>query len=353
MRFSTTPVPPFSPNPPYLLYIPTQRSSAALAALFCLCSCTEKQHTTDPEPQKLPIGFRPMSQAVMVKSGTAFPETIQKFGVWGIAGNNLNIQYLWNTDSFIDVYRQTDGTYKPATDAYWFSYSTHDFLALASNPSTVALPSVSISHTTNPNQLNPSMSFSYDLSERYTAKDYAFDLLGAAARKTITTVTNPSQDLLFWHLFSQININVTFVDGNGTTINTGTVSQMRLLNVDKEANYIISFNNNNELAVSCQSNSNQQANLTFDAGTGLVNILPQDISDFKLFLDFTTNGAAIDEFEIDLTNAKAKSPYLYNNKYNWIITIGPKQNVSFKVEVVPWTSSAIQDAENNNEFEII
>ena len=314
--------------------------SAALAALFCLCSCTEKQHTTDPEPENHPIGFRPVSQAVMVKSGTAFPETIQKFGVWGIAGNNLNIQYLWNPDSFIDVYRQTDGTYKPATDAYWFSYSTHDFLALASNPSTVALPSVSISHTTNPNALNPSMTFSYDLSGRYAAKDYAYDLLGAAARNRVEKSIPASQDLVFWHLFSQIEISTSFsTDLSGNQI-VGEVTAIHFKKVKTSGSYIVKYKTESELDVKPTPSTSLVMNISFSGSTTTFNIIPQDVKVFELYLDFKIQEGNVwktyNNFKINLDVPANKEPYVFNNKYNWNISIGTKAAITFDVTVNEW-----------------
>ena len=353
--------------------------SAALAALFCLCSCTEKQHTTDPEPPKLPIGFRPMSQAVVVKSGSAFPESIQKFGVWGVAGNDLNIQYLWSPSTLIDVNRQSDGTYKPAADGYWFSYSTHDFLALASDPSTVALPAVNITTTGNPNALNPSMTFSYDLSERYNAKNYTYDLLGAAARKTITTVADPSQDLLFWHLFAKIKMEIKFldVDGNEMTESAPVLTNVTLKGVKTQGNYEITYAGTeiNPYQLSCSvttpdasvtgdENGEDASELEFSSAPTL-NIIPQDISGFSLFLDFTrtilddNKGTSdpnddvytevpVNNFEINLTPAKKMveildpetntkiSPYAFNNQYNWKITISSKNVVNFTVTVNDW-----------------
>lgn len=344
------------------------------AALLITAGC-RKDDT--PAEVKTPVGFRAMSQVVVSKDsdGTSnkLPDTVEKFGVWGVAGNDLNIQYLWNSSTLTDVNRQSDGTtYVPSSDGYWFSNSIHDFLALASDPSTVALPSVSISHTANSNQLNPSMTFTYDLSERYTAKDYDFDLLGAAARHVVERSIPASQDLIFWHLFSQINISVKFVDANGNDItgNGSTLDKVRLTGVNTRGNYMISYGGTDANPHALNCNVNTHANpteLTFTSAPTL-NILPQDISGFSLFLDFKMKVGNVEtymtDFEIDLTPAKKKvevvlesgqktSPYIFNNLYNWIISISPKLSVGFTVTVEKWESTPIKDSNNKEEFEII
>lgn len=321
------------------------------AALLILASCVKNE---TPAEEKTPVGFCVMSQGVLAKSGTttSFPSTIERFGVWGIAGNSLNIQYLWNQSSLIDVVRDADGTYIPVVDGYWLSNSTHDFLALASDPSTVALPSVRISHTTDSGQLNPEMAFTYDLSERYAAKDYTYDLLGAAARRDVKKVIPTSQDLIFWHLFSKININVKFVDANGNDItdNGSTLYKVRFTGVHTSGEYTMlnAGTTANPLALSCSvSNQDNPTELILTSSLTL-NILPQDISGFRLFLDFMIKLDGKDtymtDFEIDLTPAKEKaSPYTFNNQYNWNITIGPKNAISFKVEVAPWDEVDVND----------
>ena len=357
--------------------------STALAAIFCLCSCTEKQPTTAPEPENLPVGFRPMSQAVWVKSDPQpLSDFHSDFGVWGIARHSeISSPYiLWTSEGLTQVTKNNAANapanqYIPTEDAYWLSGYTYNFIAIAPYTDS-GLSNVNIVQTEESTSNAPdAMSFTFSLANKYepsaasTPKVYDFDLMGAVAETHVSKAsTQGAQPITFWHLLSQININIIFVNDEGTTINTGTVSQMRLLNIDTEADYTISFNNNNELDVRCLSNSNQQANLTFSSGTGIVNILPQNISDFEMYIDFTiTDGSSsspkivsYNDFKINLniqnptTNPNGTNPPVYNNNesYSWNIKIGPKQNVSFKVEVAPWTSSAIQDAENNNEFEI-
>ena len=319
-------------------------------AMLIIAGC-RKDDT--PAEVKTPVGFRAMSQVVVSKDsdGTSnkLPDTVEKFGVWGVAGNDLNIQYLWNSSTLTDVNRQSDGTtYVPSSDGYWFSNSTHDFLALASDPSTVALPSVSISHTANSNQLNPSMTFTYDLSARYTAKDYDFDFLGAAARNVVERSIPASQDLIFWHLFSRIIITVEFVGA------TGQINQMRLFNIDSVADYTLSMGSDKTISVACTSNSEtSQSNVSFIGlaqGGNVLHILPQNISDFRLFLDFTITkdgqNVPVNNFEVNLSKAKESPNYGDNDSYKWVIKISPK-DVAFDIAISPWV-----DAEGEFEFDL-
>lgn len=303
----------------------------------------------------------------MVKSGNnPFPH--DDFGVWGIATEPLNEPYiLWSENALAQVSRVgTTDTFAPLADAYWLTGYEYHFLALAPFASGVTGLNISKSYTVN-NQLKeyPTMSFTYDMTSTYESKVYNYDLLGAAQYRKINTPSDKTeQDLMFWHLFSQIYITVEFTGNHGTG---AELKNIYLENVSTKGEYTVSYaGNENHFNCQCGINNQQKTPLTFSQFSTVIdeqtnatkqavtlNILPQDISGLKLFLDFTTNGAAIDEFEIDLTNAKAKSPYLYNNKYNWKITLSPKLEVSFKVEVAQWTSSPIKDANNDNEFEII
>jgi hypothetical protein len=346
--------------------------STALAAIFCLCSCTEKQPTTAPEPENLPVGFRPMSQAVMVKSDNTPAHKslseygINTFGVWGIARNSLNVQYLWNKPTannaiqLVSVTKGSDETYIPTVDAYWFSHSTHDFFALASKEpgttNTFGVTGLSVTHTdgTTGDQIDPVMTFTYDFSAKYTAKNYDYDLLGSAASKKITTVTDPSQTLIFWHLFSKINITVNFVETDKETPispENASLTRMRLCNVITKADYAISHGTDAyNLALDCDfskysdeddaENYSAPAELIFSNAQQTFYILPQDISDFKLYLDFRMKlgdqEANFTDCEINLF-PKENTPkeYQYNDQYNWNIFVS-KKDIRFEVTVTSW-----------------
>ena len=360
------------------------------AALLITAGC-RKDDT--PAEVKTPVGFRAMSQDVLVKSGdvpvrkSLYEYGINTFGVWGISRNDLNVQYLWNqpaannTVQLVPVTAETvngEEIYVPAEDGYWFSNSTHDFLALASaepgTTNTFGTTGLSVTHTnaTTGAQSDPVMTFTYDMSSQYDANSYTYDLLGAAARKVVERSIPASQDLIFWHLFSQINISVKFVDANGNDItgNGSTLDKVRLTGVNTRGNYTISYGGTDANPHALNCNVNTHANpteLTFTSAPTL-NILPQDISGFSLFLDFKMKVGNVEtymtDFEIDLTPAKKKaevvlesgqktSPYIFNNLYNWIISISPKLSVGFTVTVEKWESTPIKDSNNNDEFEII
>ena len=326
-------------------------------AMLIIAGC-RKDDT--PAEEKTPVGFRAMSQVVVSKDsdGTSnkLPDTVEKFGVWGVAGNDLNIQYLWNSSTLTDVNRQSDGiTYVPSSDGYWFSNSIHDFLALASDPSTVALPSVSISHTENSNQLNPSMTFTYDMSSQYDANSYTYDLLGAAARHVVERSIPASQDLNFWHLFSQIEIEYirfdTGIDGKVTKI---------LLKAYPSGTYTIDYDNSDTNPTKptgitpdvVKTNANNTpANKSsivfedphFSVSHPIVNIIPQEVADLELYIDFTINEGTEDnpipvryeDFKINL-NAQELTEYDCNGKYIWKITIGTRNSIKFDVSVTDW-----------------
>ena len=328
-------------------------------ALLMTAACT-KNHT--PAEVKTPVGFRAMSQVVVSKAddGTSnkLPASVAKFGVWGIAGNDLNIQYLWNSSTLTDVNRQSDGTtYVPSYDGYWFSNSTHDFLALASDPSTVALPNVAITTTGNPNHLNPVMTFSYDLSELYTANDYDYDLLGAAARTKVDKTIPASQDLVFWHLFSQININVTFANDLAGTPIIGEVTGIRLENVVSKGTYQMSHNTNNTLTSPCSPSTAtvDKKILNFTSSPALFHIIPQDVKTMSLYLNFRINeGTATSpvwvtytDLPINLNVSGNANPYVSNGRYNWNISIGTGAAIKFNVSVTDWVPAT----EGNDGFD--
>ena len=360
--------------------------STALAAIFCLCSCSLKQHTPEPEPQPEPqpetVAFRATSQATWVKSTTTsstLSDYHNDFGVWGIARKEGASDYiLWSDDELTQVVKNTAtgapaNEYKPVSDAYWFSGYTYNFIAIAPYTNSGVVPTFTPATAST----KDAMSFTYNLGNKYAlkgtagtqAKDhYEFDLMAAVAETPVEkSSAQGAQSLTFWHLFAQININVIFVNASGATVNTGTVSEMRLLNVDSEANYLISFTNTGGLAVSCQSNTTaeKQQNLTFPSSSGTVNVLPQNISDFELYIDFTIDEGTAEaprlvsytDFKVNLniqnatTNPNGTNPAVYNNNesYTWTIKIGPKEDISFKVNVAEWNEAKVGD----NDIDII
>ena len=316
--------------------------SAALAALFCLCSCTEKQHTTDPETPNLPVGFRPMSQAVMVKSGNnTFPH--DDFGVWGIATEPLNEPYiLWSDNALAQVSRvgETE-TFAPLADAYWLTGYEYHFLALA--PFASGVTSLNINTTYAGNQLAayPTMSFLYDMTSTYESKVYNYDLLGAAQYRKINTPSDKTeQDLMFWHLFSQIEISTSFsTDLSGNQI-VGEVTAIHFKKVKTSGSYIVNYKTDSELDVISSSNTNPVKDISFSGSTAVFNIIPQDVKAFELYLDFKIQEGNVwktyNNFKINLDVPANKDPYVYNNKYKWNISIGTRAAIKFDITVNEW-----------------
>jgi hypothetical protein len=91
-------------------------------------------------------------------------------------------------------------------------------------------------------------------------------------------------------------------------------------------------------------------------------VVPQNISDFDIYMDFEIGGVRYDDFKLNLdlktaSNPDGKNPvdYEYNGYYRWNIKIGPKADISFKVTVEKWDEETVSDGDddNNNDIEII
>ncbi len=333
-----------------------------MCALITLSSCTKKPHTPTEDPQPAEVGFTAASQAVLTKAPTPLSQYHNDFGVWGIARQAINDDYiLWDDNDLTQVIKSsTSDVFVPVDDAYWFTGYEYDFIAVA--PYTASgISSTSINNATN------TLTFAYDLSPKYALKGatglqpkdhYQFDLMAAADHTDPIPQTKPSaQNLIFWHLFAKISINVSFVDASGAAIDTGTVSQIRLLNVDTDGTYTVAYDDTqvNDLAVNFANDENSESTLTFEGSTGCVHIVPQNISGFEMYIDFTLDNVEYKDFKLNLNAAGNPTYYGYNQSYNWNITIGPKADISFKVTVDPWTSSVISDgdSDSNNDIEII
>lgn len=332
-------------------------------AALSLSSC-RKVHIT-PEETKTPLGFTAVSQTGMTKAETdEFPH--DNFGVWGIARNPANtaqpVYMLWNQNRLLKV-EKSEGSeiYVPERDAFWLSGYTYNFLALAPYNDT-GVSGLSVAQATPP--AKDALSFIYDISSKYTdtGRDYEYNLMGAAAQNTVDKAsTHSSQQVLtFWHLFTKLCIKVSF-EG----VEAGTLTGMRLVNVDSKTNYTISLDSGTALSVTNSTpDGNEQLPVPFSDfseettdgkqwQTATVHVVPQDISDWKLFLDFeiTTEDdktASTSNFEVNLANAKPdlsnpnRGKYAYNEWYNWNITISPKI-IKFDVSVTPWADDTNGD----------
>jgi hypothetical protein len=74
-----------------------------------------------------------------------------------------------------------------------------------------------------------------------------------------------------------------------------------------------------------------------------INVIPQDATKMKLYLDFEIydNGtsAVYDDFEIGLTFPSDANPLVFNHKYNWNISIGTGAAIKFEVvDITDWTT---------------
>ena len=349
--------------------------------LALLSSCNKKLPDTPVQEQQVPVGFRAMSQAVWVKSGeTMFP--YDDFGVWGIARQGSNIYNLWGNDGLLKVEdlehrvannittSTTQRVFTPTEAAYWIRDYDYNFLALAPyNPTGLSNVNFTLADATGNTTGKDYMTFTYDMSSKYAgipangstpavAPDYDFDLLGAAAQSgPVEGGKTDSQSLMFWHLFSQIEIkNIGFATG----IN-GTVTKV-VFKAFPSGQYTISYDNSatNKTAttgVTCAAIDNidaVKAELTFNnpnfsssSTRPLFNIIPQEVQNFELYIDFTINEgsstAQYQGFKIDLTSQEL-TEYEYNGKYNWDITIGTKNAVSFNVEQInDWNTGTTPD----------
>lgn len=343
---------------------------AALA--LALGSCTKKTITPAEDPQPAEVGFTASSQAVWVKGETdlktTFPYT--NFGVWGIARHqHVESPYiLWSTNQLTEV-SAPEGTstnqetsnvvFTPATAAYWLGGYEYSFLAIApyTDPgfSLVGITQASGSNTSD------SMSFTYDMSSKYeNPNTYTFDLLGGAAKTDgpVAGGRTSEQELTFWHLLSQIEIkNIGFASG----IN-GRVDKI-VLRAFPSAVYTISHDNSSDnrtkpTGIACDEitvkNDGEPAdkseitftNPNFSVFHPIINIIPQAVANLELYIDFTiTQDTITDEykdFKINL-NAQELTEYVYNGKYNWNITIGTRNAITFDVSVTPWQDAIVPE----------
>lgn len=319
-----------------------------ILAIALLPGCGKHHATPDESDTKIPIDFSAISNTTEVKSTTPLSSIHEDFGVWGIARHydaSISPYLLWDAD--LERVTKTDQYYQPENPAFWVLGYTYNFLALA--------PFTDLDAEVRPERATATtkdkLVFKYDLGKKYVKSNYAFDLMGAAATSTVNAAHDRgAQDLTFWHLFTTINIKVTF---SGTT---GSVSGMRLHNVDSDADYTISFDD--EPGNGETRDTDYPLDITYDAAAGgkslktisfdsempddgyVIRILPQNISDFDLYLDFTVKqqnqDVPTENFKINLSNAKVNPIYSHNKWYNWNINISPK-TIEFDVTVDEWT----------------
>ena len=328
------------------------------AALLITAGC-RKDDT--PAEVKTPVGFRAMSQAVWVKSDPKpLSDFHSDFGVWGIARHSeISSPYiLWTSDDLTQVTKNNAANapanqYIPTEDAYWLSGYEYTFLAVAPYDDTgMSDVSFTLKDATGNTTGKDLMTFTYDLSSKYTQntpQSLAFDLLGAAAETQVSKAsTQGAQPITFWHLLSQINISTSFSTGlDGEPID-GEVTAIYLEDVVAVGDYTIYHAAGDQIEVLPvpSSAANAKKNLTFNGSTALFNIIPQDVKNLGLYLDFRINEGNSNSkswveyrrFKVNLNVAANNDPYTYNGRYNWIITIGTGAAIKFNVTVTPWES---------------
>lgn len=341
--------------------------TVSICALFALATGCNKVHIDNNGNDRKLLLFSAESEENLTQNSTkatssALPKDFD-FGVWGIARRNDGIEQdpyiLWRENSLIQVNKNSSETseiYEPSSAAYWFSNHTYHFIAVA--PFDIDATDVNvITKEENSSSGADALKFKYSIAGKYTANDYDFDLMGAVAMSEVNVAAthSSSQDIVFKHLFSQIKMNVYFKNGNKTI--DGSVQKIRIREVSTQGEYNITFDNDNSLKVTC-TNTDQEVNpeIVFASETALtfpqtLHILPQDVSEFELYLDFKIGSGAealtMNDFKVNLSTANnTPSFYDYNQSRNWNITISPKASISFTIEVAQWEDYNVEVEED-------
>lgn len=333
--------------------------TVSICALFALATGCNKVHIDNNGNDRKLLLFSAESEENLTQNSTKATSALpyEDFGVWGIARRNDGIEQdpyiLWRENSLIQVNKNSSGIYEPSSAAYWFSNHTYHFIAVA--PFDIDATDVNVITKEENSSVADALEFEYSIAGKYTANDYDFDLMGAVAMSKVNVAaTHPSsQDIVFKHLFSQINMNVYFKDGNKTI--DGSVQKIRIRNVSTQGEYNITFDNNNSLKVTCTDQAVKQE-IVFASEIALtfpqtLHILPQDVSKFELYLDFKIGSGAealtMNDFKVNLSTANnTPSFYDYNQSRNWNITISPKASISFTIDVAPWEDYNVEVEED-------
>ena len=325
----------------------THIATLALSVLLALTACEHNRHT--PEEDKVPLSFSALSQNTPTKADADVPTFPHAdFGVWGIARNSeaSSPYILWEETSMVEVTKLTSGAFAPVSAAYWLPDHTFTFIAVAPYTGGVdGLIPAAVDKT------NDSFKFTFDMGPKYTASEDAvavpdFDLMGSVARTYVEKATGKKpQELTFRHLLAKININITFVDASGNTLsNAGSVSKIQLDKINTTADYTLSFDQSDALSIRSENPAEPESVIFKDTASATLHVVPQNITGTELYLDFTRDGAAFQDFKAVLKwDDKTKTYYNYNEVYNWNISIGPKNAITFKVEVAPWGEEQVND----------
>ena len=327
----------------------THIATLALSVLLALTACERNRHT--PEEDKVPLSFSALSQNTPTKAdGTTTPFPHADFGVWGIARKNSNTHpyILWESDA-MSLVSNINGNYHPASAAYWFSGYDYNFIAIAPyKDGAEKLSGFSVA------QSHDALSFSFKMG--YSNTNPGVNLMGAIAKTRVNKAKDQEpQELDFLHLTSKIDIKVKFEQASGEVALPllPQVTGMRLENVDSDAAYSISYVQKGKIAINCAIGDKSDSDIPLtptkpsnsEWWTVTTYILPQDVSDFGLYIDFTIGDEVYENFPITLTFPDDDRNYGINQWHIWNITLTPSLFVFFEPSVTDWAYGGQADEE--------
>ena len=326
-----------------------------LFAALLLAACDRNRHTPDPDTQKAPISFAALSQNIPVKAGEIPLSSIHdNFGIWGYATKQEHPDYLIWEDETMSRVRYNGSSFFPDTYAFWLSGYDYNFIALAPyTDGADRLASIVIG------QNKDALSFAYDMSEIYSpstegvAPRPGIDLMGSIAKAHVDkAATQGVQDLRFHRLTSRIDIKIIFENSGNELSDIPEISGLRLENVDADAAYTISYASENTLGINCNIGESSDTDIPLtltkdkDSWWGVTTyILPQNVSDFKMYIDFTIGDEVYKEFPITLTFPADDREYGINQWHTWKITLTPSLFVFFEPSVTDWADGGQADDE--------
>lgn len=332
-----------------------------LCAALLLAACDRNRHT--PDPEKIPLSFSASSQTLPVKAGNATdPKTLGcDFGVWGYATKQGQMDYLiWEESAMSKVtYKEDSDSYIPDTYAFWFSGYDYNFIAIA--PYTDGAKKLSDFSVP---KSHDALSFSFNMG--YSSTNPGVNLMGAIAKTHVNTAKDQgAQRLDFQHLTSKIDIKVKFEQASDEVALPllPQVTGMRLKNVDSDAAYSISYPQEGEyaqegeIAIGCEIVDNSDSDIPLSPTkpengewwTVTTYILPQKVSDFGLYIDFTIGDEVYENFPITLTFPDNDHEYGINQWHIWNITLTPSLFVFFEPSVTDWADGGPADGDENGE----
>ena len=342
----------------------TKMVMMALCAALALSSCKKNRYTPEEEDKIVPFGFTAVSQTAMVKSGDVdlLSNYYSDFGVWGIARNeDLEQPYILWSRNILEEVNQVEGTneYIPEGAAYWLYGYKYNFIAIAPYQSAgVVVDSDDVMTVTL------DLSGKYDEAEddveediyKYESSKYGFDVMAAVAETDVIGSQKPSsQALTFYHMMAKVCVAFEFKDDITGNEIPGNVKSMRICNIDSEGKYSISHSttqnvpNVQTLPFSSDENVKpKQEEITLaplDGHTTMnMNILPQNIADCVMYLEFEVTKEDQTKIEADnymlALSAMPVLEYEANQWYNWKLIITPRAVYFAEPTVQPWVDGA-------------